>query len=350
MTIPSMTITAFNSTTADDQVWDWIVEFQLSNFKENNPNDPAPPAEFIRQQLAHVSDNPQHHMHIFVATVDNVLYGAYAVLTHKEETPEYEENKHAALGTLWVHPEHRKQGVGTQLLKNVMTFAQENDLTLVQLDSGTDAGNAFAEHFGGQVAIIANTSRLYTDDIDWDLMQDWYDTCQANLPDVRVERFEGLINDDDIEVYAEFYTEVFNQQPLEDTQGLENTYTPEIMRQEHEEMVERGSRHITFISRESDGTISGLTEIFHNSQRAHVTRQGLTGVKDAYRGRKLGKYLKAAAVLYTRDEFPEQQFIGTTNASVNEPMLHINIAMGFKLHRQSRVYKFDVAETVSLLG
>jgi mycothiol synthase len=344
MPAPTMTLTAFDSATADEQLWDWIVEFQLSNFKENNPNDPAPPPEFIRQQLVGILDSPHHDIRIFVATHEATLYGAYAMLTHREDSPEYEDNKHVILGTLWVAPEFRRQGIGAHLLEHLITSAQERDLTLLQLESGTDAGHAFAERYMGKVAILSNASRLYTEDIDWDKMQAWYDTCQANLPDVTLERFEGLIGDDDIEAYAEFYTEVLNQQPLEDTQGLETTFTPDVMRKEHETMTERGMRHVTFITREADGTISGMTEIFHHPQRAHSTQQGLTGVQEAYRGRGLGKYLKSAMVLFARGEFPEQQFIATNNASVNEPMLAINIAMGFKLHRQSRIYKFDVAE------
>jgi len=350
MQIPTLTMIPFNPKSKNENIWAWAIEYQISTFIENNSNDPPPSAEFVAEELSYINYDSQYHIEIFLATMDDTLYGTYATMTHKKSNPQYDDNKHVMLGTIWVKPEFRRQGIGTQLLKHVVALAQDRNMTVLQLDSENEAGNRFAEQFGGTVAITANENRLYNEDIDWNMVQGWYDTAKSRLTDVKVELVDGLIGRKDIKAYADFYTEVYNQQPLEETNGLEVTYTPDMMRKDHRDMKYIGMRHLTFITREADGTISGMTEIFHNPKRPHMSTQGLTGVKDAYRGRGLGKFLKSAMLLYTRDELPKQQFFTTTNATANAPMLRINDAMGFKLYRQTTLYKFDVDTLAGLVG
>lgn len=349
MTMPLLTITPFDPKTAKEQEWEWIIEFQISNFKEANPNDPAPPPELIRQSMMQITDSPHHDIEIFLASEQGSFCGAYGGVFQKESSPEYERAKHVVLGVLWVHPDYRQRGIGTQLLKKLATLSAENNTTVLQIDSGIDAGYAFAEKFGGKVSLIGNTSRLYMNKVDWDKMQSWYDAGKQRLSDVQIEQFDGQIptNEED---YCAFYTEVANQQPFADTEGMEDTQTPETMGKKHREMKELGTRWITFITREPNGAISGMTEITQNEKRPHIAGQLLTGVKESYRGRGLGKYLKSAMMLYVRDEFPDVEYISTTNATINAPMLKINQDMGFEFHREMRLYKFSLADLVARLA
>ena len=59
----------------------------------------------------------------------------------------------------------------------------------------------------------------------------------------------------------------------------------------------------------------------------HV-HQDLTGVQEKYRGRGLGKRLKAEMIFQIRDNYPEAKFISTGNAMLNKEILSINQAMG----------------------
>ncbi len=72
--------------------------------------------------------------------------------------------------------------------------------------------------------------------------------------------------------------------------------------------------------------------------------QLLTGVKKEYRGRGVGKWLKADMLLYIRDNFSETKYIQTDNAISNAPMISINDRMGFKLNIAQTMYKFDLAK------
>jgi mycothiol synthase len=75
------------------------------------------------------------------------------------------------------------------------------------------------------------------------------------------------------------------------------------------------------VSREANGALSDLSEIVYHPQRPHLMMQGLTGVQQAYRGRALSKWLKAAMLLHIRERYLDVQYIDSTNASVNETML-----------------------------
>ncbi|MHA2365813.1 MAG: GNAT family N-acetyltransferase, partial [Candidatus Hodarchaeales archaeon] len=63
--------------------------------------------------------------------------------------------------------------------------------------------------------------------------------------------------------------------------------------------------------------------------------QDLTGVKQEYRGRGLGKWLKSALLLRIRNEFPKVNIVTTGNATSNAPMLSINERLGFKKYKES---------------
>lgn len=58
-------------------------------------------------------------------------------------------------------------------------------------------------------------------------------------------------------------------------------------------------------------------------------KQELTGIRRAYRGRKLAYFLKALAVRETFSRYPHVAFMETNCYSVNKPIIHINKVMGY---------------------
>ena len=100
------------------------------------------------------------------------------------------------------------------------------------------------------------------------------------------------------------------------------------------------------ITREKDGAISGLTELFRHQAIEHKGMQNLTGVQEKYRGRGLGKWLKAELLLRMKEKFPEWVYVATGNDETNAPMLSINERMGFKQFKLFKSYKFSVKEMI----
>jgi len=89
---------------------------------------------------------------------------------------------------------------------------------------------------------------------------------------------------------------------------------------------------LTAISREPDGSISGLSEIFYSPDTCHRAYQGLTGVLPRYRSRGLGKWLKFEITNHLKDNFPSVKYIETGNNNFNTHMLAINSKMGYRVH------------------
>ena len=77
-----------------------------------------------------------------------------------------------------------------------------------------------------------------------------------------------------------------------------------------------------------------MTDITYRPERETIVSQNLTGVREKYRGKGLGKWLKAAMLYKIKEEFPKAKIISTGNANSNAPMLAINEKMGFKLHKE----------------
>jgi GNAT superfamily N-acetyltransferase len=96
------------------------------------------------------------------------------------------------------------------------------------------------------------------------------------------------------------------------------------------------------LTREPDGSITGMTDVNWAPYRRALIEQWFTGVLPEARGRGLGKWIKAAMALHIRDLYPDAQWISTYNANSNAPMLRINRAMGFKPYRTGTDYQMTL--------
>ena len=116
------------------------------------------------------------------------------------------------------------------------------------------------------------------EDVDWEMMEQWIREGSKRASGVTLQTF-GDVPDDIIEEHVELCAEMMNQQPLGEIESRARI-TPELRRQTEAQMREGGQEWTTIISREADGTISGLTEVFFQPEEAHRITQGITGVKN----------------------------------------------------------------------
>ena len=73
--------------------------------------------------------------------------------------------------------------------------------------------------------------------------------------------------------------------------------------------------------------------------------QNLTGVLENYRGRKIGKWIKASLLLTMKDKYPKVKYIRTFNSESNAPMRAINNKLGYKKHSELIRYQISL-ETI----
>lgn len=334
-------IKPFDSTKAPDEVLEKVIDFQDEFRKELSPDDPPFPREIALKEL----QNPHPHRERvrFLAWIDDEIVGASEIGWMKEEAPGYEKNKHIGSIDVRVKREYRGQGIAKKLLVPVLEASEKNpNLTTIFGGSWHDAGRSLCEKLGGKFSQEGAENRLELKDVDWNMIKEWNEKGLdiAKKEGITLQFFEDC-PEDIIEEYCMVYQETMNQQPLGEYDG-EITITPESRRLNEARQRERGLKWYTLITKEKDGRISGLTEILYHPSIPEKAFQNLTGVKQEYRGRGLGKLLKAHMLLWITEKFPEIKTIVTGNDVTNKPMLSINTRMGFKKHIGVTEYVFDL--------
>lgn len=320
-------IEAVDFKSMSDRYWNKYYEYYLQSHMEDFPTYPPETLEFRKIQMS--SDNPSTYKYGWlVFGGQNQIIGIVGVAVYKEDGPEYEGQEHIAWVNYNVNKDYRKQGIGLELHELVISEVLKLNRNTIKVWTNNPDGKAVMEIWNGELTHRHFVNKLMLEDVDWSLMETWEYQGKERNPEVTLELFE-TVPEDDIEEYTQFYTEVYNQSPL-DVQEVEVRVTPESRRELEKNQAKNGTIWITMIIREPHGEISGVTEIMYNPKDKEKIQQELTGVKEIHRGRGLGKWLKGAMILLARDRFPNAEFISTGNAMSNAPMLAINRMMGFK--------------------
>ncbi|MHA2365690.1 MAG: GNAT family N-acetyltransferase [Candidatus Hodarchaeales archaeon] len=334
-------INEFNPSEATDIDWEMWFKVEETIHNEIIPDDPPRERKVIKKAL--LDPSPYYDQYYWLIASNEpepkVIGNAGLVMANKK-SPDWKSNKHLAFGGIDIIKQYRRQGIGSTMLKKMVQIAIKNNRTTFESGATLEPGLNYCKKLDGIETNEGSENRLQLKDVDWKLMESWVEEGPKKAPNVRIERFE-TVPDKDIEEYVEIYTETLNQQPLGESEWRAKV-TPDSRRLTEKRLKDRGVTWLTLITREPNGIISGLTEIFYNPLEPQRMGQNLTGVKEQYRKRGLGKWLKALMITIIQNEFPDVKYIVTGNANNNVPMLAINDKMGFKPHVSGVGYKFDL--------
>lgn len=337
-------ITRFDPFTAGDALWTAFFDHSDAISREIDPDEPPLPREKRRALIKSAFEIPYVNKHIYLLFSGDgkEAAGCASVSVENEKSPSYKDNKHIANLSLSVLPAFRRRGLGAALLKHVTGELGAKEPQARELFSPVtlDCGRGFCAKLGATVALEAASNRLYFKDVDWAMVERWAAEGARRNPSVEIVKTLE-IPEADIHDFCEVYTETVNLAPQGDV-SLKITVTPEQVRLNERKYREDGVEQVTIYSKESDGKISGLTEIFYLKENGHKVNQMLTGVGTRYRGRGLGKLLKALMLLEIRGRYPGVKYVATGNADSNAPMLAINTRLGFKKHLPVVVYKIKI--------
>jgi GNAT superfamily N-acetyltransferase len=224
--------------------------------------------------------------------------------------------------------------VARVVLPRLHAVAVEVQKTVLIANTSDPRVRGLFGRMGAEEALAGVENRLSLTTLDWGMVAQWDQAGRSRNPATAL-RFVEEIPEDVLERFCRVYTEVENQQPLGSLDVNAILTTPETLRQREATLRQMGRTRITAFTVEADGAISGLTEMVYNPGRETMIAQLLTGVQEAYRRRGLGKWLKAAMLLYIRDRYPAVTVVTTDNATTNAPMLSINERLGFRVYKES---------------
>jgi len=339
-------IEEFDVFSAPDKTWDAFFWHGEEIYRELDPEDSLPPREKSRARLVSSHSIPyvkRRILLLFPEDAPGVAAGLASFSVETPRSPSYETNKRVCNLNISVLPEYRGRGYGAALLRRtVEELAVAPSVTEFLAFAALERGRRFLSKAGGTVSLEQAENRLYFKDLDWKMVESWAAEGAKRNPATELLTV-SIIPAEDIKDFCEVYSDTMNQQPFGDI-SIRVKYTPEMLRLSEEKEKKDGVVRLTLYARESDGKVSGLTEIYYAPDVGHKVRQMLTGVRKECRGRGLGKLLKASMLLSIREKYPSVRYVTTANADSNAPMMAINKQLGFKRHRAFLIYKLKIAE------
>ena len=259
---------------------------------------------------------------------------------------ESEDNRDLAAGYLGVVPSHRRRRIASDLIGVATRAALDAGRTKLIMDSDSmaPAGAEALERLGGKKGITVRISRMDIDALDLGLMDAWLAEGERLTDEFELLFFgPEPVPPEHKEAFAELH-HVMNSAPFEDLDVEPFVLTVEQM-EAYE--VARAARGIdwwaTIVRHRESGEFAGFTELQALPEDRSIIYQGDTGVWHKYRGRGLGRWVKAANLLRVLPLMPNARWVETGNAGSNRPMLSINEAMGFYPYKQIIGWQFDTA-------
>jgi GNAT superfamily N-acetyltransferase len=239
------------------------------------------------------------------------------------------------LAWLWivVHPDHRRQGVGSALMEHAFATAQELGRTKLGIDGwdSSEAPAAFAARHGFTWASQAINRRQYLRELDLATVRQMYDDAAAVAHDYELVRIEGRTPDAIVEQVAEMVAAI-NDAPLDDLDIEDEVFPPERVRAYEEAQILNGHRLYRLVARHrATGELAGHTVVAVEAERPTIGEQHDTSVVRAHRGHRLGLLLKAGMVLWLAEAEPQLETVDTWNAETNDHMIAVNEQLGYRV-------------------
>lgn len=265
--------------------------------------------------------------------------------------PEHDDNP----DIMWVGPsvlaEHRRRGVGSRLLAELVALARVEGRTrfVGGTNSRVPAGEAFAVALGAESKQREHVNQLLIADVDRAQLEKWRDEGPSRAADYELLTIDGRIPDEYADAYVDLVL-VMNTAPRDDLKVNDFTFTVAELREGETQRASYGGEYWAVIAcRKSDGGFAGFHDMGFTPWEPETAWVNSTGVRPEHRGHALGKWLKAAMTLRVMGEKPAVTAIRTGNADSNDAMLGINREMGYKPFISATTWEISVDEAAAWL-
>lgn len=313
---------------------------------ESMPDDPPRSVEATIKAMKNWKNFQKRDIHAWYVWKDgDIIAGVNANVGF------YDDNRHLFDGGISVLPQHRRQGLATQLLHKLLEIGEANKRTLLLTGTGSTvpAGHAFAEKVGADKGLETHTNQLVLADVDLTMVQSWIDAAKAKAAEFDMGLWTDAYPEEDLKEICQLF-EVMNTAPRGDLNVEDEKIQPEDLREGEASMKARGVERWELYVRHHSGEFAGFTGTYWDPENPENLWQGGTGVIPKYRGHGLGKWLKAVMIQKVLAERPVVKRIRTGNADSNAPMLAINNALGFKPYIAETVWQIEVEKLKTYLA
>ena len=226
--------------------------------------------------------------------------------------------------TIRVHPDFQRKGIGTKLWNQVMADLTERDASLVRAFTQETHEHAlsFLDKLGFEEFERACESRLSLETFDPQQFHSYVERLRESGIQVCTLPQERKRDPDFNEKLHELHNAACAEMPLPEP------YTPQRLEVFLIQDVDNPSviPEAFLVAKDGD-TYAAYTSLWKRTVENSLT-QAMTATKPEYRGRGIATALKVIVTEWAKNEGYDQ--IWTWNDDKNDPMLHINIKLGYK--------------------
>lgn len=334
--VMSREISYVDTSSAPESVLLELADYHQITEAEWLPDDPPTPRDML---LAHWRNQPSYYSVEWwlLREKDEIV----ALANTECDTVENLQN---GFGWIHVHPDHRGRGFARELATPMFDHLEKDGRARFATATKLDTPIADRlEALGLKAALQDKRSRLSIADLDIDLMRVWAKRAQERASQYELRYYPMPIPESIIDAFCEMYS-IMNTAPMEDYEQDDETLTPEMWREAEQSVLGEQSRvHNLIAVHRPTGDFAGFTQIKTQDLQPDLAWQWNTGVHPDHRNKGLGRWLKADMIQRIVTEYPAVTRVDTYNAGSNEPMLNINIAMGFEPILLTTIWQGELA-------
>jgi GNAT superfamily N-acetyltransferase len=264
------------------------------------------------------------------------------VATGELSTSEW-DNTHLAWAGVFVHPDERRRGRGTEMFSFLCEEARRVGRRSIGID-GWDSPVVlgFAAKHGLPKCSSAINRRQYFDEIERDTVEQMYVDALAAASAYELVRLTGRTPEDMLEPVARMSASI-NDAPTDDLDIEDEVFSADRIHNYENATLARGHRlHRVLARHRETGELAGHTVVAVESDRPTVGHQHDTSVARAHRGHRLGLLLKTDMLRWLVDAEPQLKTVDTWNAESNNFMISVNEKLGYRVLGRELQFQRDI--------
>jgi GNAT superfamily N-acetyltransferase len=255
------------------------------------------------------------------------------------DLPELDNTDNASV-ELSVHPEHRRLGVGRALHEYVVRQVRNEGrkrlvgMSVRQLPGGparSTAGAEFATAMGAKSALFDVRRRLDVTALDEPALDRMLADAWSRADGYSLVRWQDRAPDEYVDDVAYLDSRLVEDAPMGDLAWEPEKIDAARVRAIEAAREARGRRaYHSGMRHDESGRVVAWTMLDFGASNPWHAFQQITIVEPRHRGHRLGAVVKIENLRYARAHEPELRAVDTWNAAVNDHMISINEAMGFR--------------------
>jgi len=206
------------------------------------------------------------------------------------------------------------------------------------------AGVLFATRAGARPVTSEVRRLLRIEELDDAHLSRLKEDATAHSTDYSLIQWDGPAPAEFIDDLVVLNSRMTVDAPLEDLDWEPEQWTPARYREREQRVAASGQVVLCTAARhEPSGQIVALTDIGVATAQPDIAYQWATIVLPSHRGHRLGMLVKLANLEFLRTSRPAVQMLNTWNAAINDHMVAINEAIGFRAVERWREWQLELS-------